>query len=142
MDPKEHDHKIQNFLINMGLASSPEFVYSPNAENFRHLIVEYLGVKAVVILDRQWIMIVVYFAYAPKTNVAPFFRRLLVLNSILFSASFAINDQTSQIQIMTSRHLDGLEPVEFRQMLEAACRAYLDYGIKLVQEFQLPQQPG
>lgn len=142
MDSKEQDRKIQDFLINMGLATSPQFTYITDAQDLRYIFVQYMGVNVIIFLDRQWIMVTVNFAYAPKTNVAPFFRRLLVLNGVLFTVKFAINDANNQLQITSSRHLDGLDAVEFRQMLEATCLAYLDHGVKLVNEFQLPQQPG
>ncbi len=142
MDIKEQDQKIQNMIINMGLSSSPQFTYIPDVEGLRYTIVQYMGVNTVILLINEWIMINVNFAYVPKTNVAPFYRRLLTLNADLFLVKFAIVDSDSQVRATSSRHLDGLDPVEFRQMLELTCRAYLDQGVKLVQEFQLPQQPG
>lgn len=136
MTAKEQDERIKTFLTNMGLSFSPQFIYMPNTQEVRYVIVKHFGINVILTLSSLSISTTINISYYPDKADTPFFRQLLTLSSITLPAKFGINQSTNQVQITASRNLDGLEPVELRHMLDSVCNTYLHHWTKLIQESQ------
>lgn len=141
MNANEQDAKINSFLIDMGIAPSPQFTYTPDAQDVRYVIVQYLGLNVIILLANHHCAMIINLGYLPERDNAVLFWRLLTLNSTLLTAACVIQEPNDQLQLKASRPLEGLKAVEFRQMLDTLCLICRNHGLSLIQEFKLAQQP-
>lgn len=132
---------ISQYLKSLGLNSLLEDV--PGVNDFKRVVINYVGVNMTVDLHLAGIPslnMYLFFAYIPKINIAPVFRKLLNLNNLLFAKLF-IDENINAIGMKFQRPLEGLDFVEFKWMLDSLGAAFHQHAIPLVNEFQLPQQP-
>lgn len=135
-----NEEKINEFLKQMGFSASLGDVLGFPG---KAAAVNHMGVHVNVYLFSIGILaIFVSFGYVPKVNVAPFFRRLLALNDQLVGPAFSIVEADNTVRLKNSRLMEGLDFSEFKDMLDGVAQLSWQYGTNLVQEFQLPQQPG
>jgi hypothetical protein len=106
-----------------------------------HARLNHAGLAIELYLDQdQWIAIEIPIGYLPKANVAPLFRRLLVLSTVMGGVFFCIGDNDNIVRLKITRGIDGLEVIELRWMLDQLSSRYFQYAPTLVQEFQLPME--
>ena len=132
--------KIVEFLRTMGY--TVQLLADTGTADLKYADIVHMGVNIRILKDREiFVAAQAGLGFVPKQNVAPFFRRLLELHSVMGGPYFAIGSN-NWLNFNMCRQLDGLELVEFRVMLDTLATNYWQRVAGLIQEFQVPQQPS
>jgi hypothetical protein len=144
------EETINQFLQTMGL--SGRLTAIPSAVpgvSIKTASVNHLNVPLTLVLEENdanpgnaFFRIDVAISFFPKVNVAPFLRRLLILQSGMGGVFFFMNEANNVIGMRVGRFYQGLDFTEFQQMVNQFVTTYWQRIPGLVQEFQLPQQPS
>ena len=81
------------------------------------------------------------FGYLPKQGIAALYRGMLS-DTGANGAFFKIDENLNLLTYMLACKLGDIDPTQLLIMLDAFCRAYWQWVPKLIQEFQIPQQPS
>lgn len=135
-----HEDKVNEFLSSMGfgvrLAERP-----PNPPYLTVASVNHMGLLLEVWKDRElFLSVSVGFGFVPKAAVAPLFRRMLELQSMMAGPFFALHPGQNVLFFQVTRSLDGLELIEFKTILDTVASCYWQHVLPLIQQFQIPQQ--
>lgn len=131
---------IAQYLKQLGAPATP-FIDAQGATGLRFTTATYMGLQvSVQILNNQILMLQFGIGYPPKMNTEPLLRQLLMFNAMLIGVYFCIlND--GGIMLRSSRTLEGLDFVEFKQSIDTICNAFMQNGIQVATMFQLSSQP-
>jgi hypothetical protein len=134
------EERVNEFLKSMGFSATLGPAGPPNPPGLAFAQVIHMGCNVTVWKDRDFFLTVeVAFAYVPKTSVAPFLRRLLEMQAIMGGAYFAI-EPSGLLKLSMTRMIEGLDLVEFKNMLDQVASNWWQRVAPLVSEFQLPTQ--
>jgi hypothetical protein len=134
--------KINKYLQSLGFLEQMDSggTWAPGSAgvNLLHsgvsIMVHYWYEAGILVMD-------IGIAYMPRTNVAPFMRRLLELNGGMSAGFFFGVDAADLVMFRGMRYGEGLDLSEFKQMLDGGAQTYYTFAPALIQEFQLPLQP-
>ncbi|MCA9918329.1 MAG: hypothetical protein KC445_10275 [Anaerolineales bacterium] len=132
---------ISQYLQQIGAATTP-FNNIPGANGVRSITATYMGLQAEIqILNEQILMLQFVIGYAPPMNAEPLLRQLMILNSMMVGVYFCVFQANNCIVLRSSRMLEGLDFVEFKQALDTICNAYMQNGVQMARIFQISPQP-
>jgi hypothetical protein len=136
------EERINEFLRSMGFASAVLASAPADPPQLKTVAVNHMGCTVYISDDNEYfLLMMIAFAYLPKVNVAPFFRRLLELQGVLGGPCFTFQPD-GLLKLQVCRPLEGLDFVEFKVMLDHLVGTYYQRVMPLVNEFQLPTQPA
>lgn len=134
------EETISQFLKSLGAPATP---FNALSWGGRGTVATYMGLQVDIQIHQNSLLLAqLVVGYVPKMNVAPLLRHLLTLNSVTVGVYFCIIENVNAIVLKTSRSIEGLDFVEFKQTLDVLCSIFLQHAQNLVQTFQIPLQPG
>jgi hypothetical protein len=136
------EERINEFLKSMGFPSVGLTSNPPDPPQLKTVTVNHMGCPVHISDDNEYFLVmIIAFAYLPRVNVAPFFRRLLELQGLMGGPCFTFQPD-GLLKLQMCRQLEGLDFVEFKVMLDHLVGTYYQRVMPLVNEFQLPTQPA
>ena len=137
-----NEETIMQYLQQLGAPTTTPFHDVQGVVGVRSVVVTYMGLQVEIqVLNNQIIMAQFMIGYAPRMNAEQLLRQLLILNSLLIGVYFCVFGANNLIVLRSSRTLEGLDFVEFKQSLDMLCNAFMQNGRQVVQMFQVSQQP-
>jgi hypothetical protein len=135
------EETIAQFLQQLGAPATP-FNNLSGTTGIRGTVATYMSLQVdIQVLQGNMLLAQFVIGYLPKTNAELILRQLMVLNSTMIGVYFCVFNANNAIVLRTSRVIEGLDYVEFKQALDTLCLAFIQNARSVVQTFQIPQQP-
>ncbi len=133
----KNEEQLTDFLKSCGYAV--QFADVAGFSDIRFARVDHMGITLGVALIKDEVLVVeTGFAYVPRQNVAPLFRRLLAHNRSMTVVKFALREQDGSLSLKADRPIAGLDASELKAILDHVGTYYWRHIPGLVEEFQLP----
>lgn len=132
--PGDPESMVTQFLRNLGLNA----VFQVVNPMCKYALLNYCGLNLVIQMDQnQFIQFNAGIGFVPKANLVALYRRLLELNSTSINWWFAIEPTQDNVQIRSSRPIQGIDFAEFKAILDVLVGAFFQQGAPIQQQFQL-----
>jgi hypothetical protein len=138
---------MSRFKANMvqamrGLGVNVDPNVPPGTTNFCQWVVTHNGVPDInVMLDNDWVILSTPCKYLPKTNLAPLYRQMLLLNNRMLGSHLAIQDNDNMILLKSTCLATYCDTQRLLELLNLHTACYYQLVVPMQQQFPPSQMP-